>query len=98
MNPYQILGASLVTQLIKESASNAGDLGSIPGLGRPLEKGKATPSVHGFTKSWTWLSDFHFTRYLPISDFSFSLIQDKTIQFNFGPPSESIHDLAEQHQ
>ena len=26
----------------KESACNAGDLGSIPGLERPLEKGKAT--------------------------------------------------------
>ena len=26
----------------KESACNAGDLGSIPGLGRPLEKGMAT--------------------------------------------------------
>ena len=28
----------------KESACNAGDLGSIPGLGRSLEKGKATHS------------------------------------------------------
>ena len=26
----------------KESACNLGDLGSIPGLGRPLEKGKST--------------------------------------------------------
>ena len=26
----------------KESACNVGDLGSIPGLGNPLEKGKAT--------------------------------------------------------
>ena len=29
----------------KESACNAGDLGSIPGFGRPLEKVKATTSV-----------------------------------------------------
>ena len=29
----------------KESACNMGDLGLIPGLGRPLEKGMATPSV-----------------------------------------------------
>ena len=29
----------------KESACNAGDPGSIPGLGRSLEKGKATPPV-----------------------------------------------------
>ena len=28
----------------KESACNAGDLGSIPGLGRSLKKGKATHS------------------------------------------------------
>ena len=45
----------------KESSCNAGDLGLIPGLGKPLEKGKATHSstlawripwtlVHGVTK------------------------------------------------
>ena len=28
----------------QESASNAGDLGSIPGLGIPMERGKATHS------------------------------------------------------
>ena len=27
----------------KESACNMGDLGSIPGLGKPLEKGKVYP-------------------------------------------------------
>ena len=33
----------------EESACSAGDLGSIPGLGRPLEKGKApTPGFWGF--------------------------------------------------
>ena len=32
----------------KESACNAGDLGSIPGVGY---------TVHGVTKSWTQLSD-----------------------------------------
>ena len=50
----------------KESACNAGDLGSILGLGRSLEKGTATHSsilawripwtvyiVHGVAKSWT---------------------------------------------
>ena len=48
-----------------------GDLGSIPGLGRSLEKRKATHSthsglensigciVHGVSKSQTQLSDFH---------------------------------------
>ena len=56
----------------KESACNAGDLGSIPELGRSPGEGKGYPLqysgleksmdsvVHGVTKSWTWLSDFHF--------------------------------------
>ena len=54
----------------KESACNAGDLGSIPRLGRSSEKGKATlqysglenfmNKVHGVAKSRTQLSDFHF--------------------------------------
>ena len=57
----------------KESACNVGDLGSIPGLGRNLEKGKAIYAlqysglensmdciVHGVTKTQTQLSNFHF--------------------------------------
>ena len=36
--------ASLVAQTIKKSACNAGDLGSIPGLGRSLEEEMATHS------------------------------------------------------
>ena len=55
----------------KESACNAGDLGSIPGLGRSPGEGKGYPLqysglenskdyiVHGVT-SRTWLSHFHF--------------------------------------
>ena len=59
----------------KESACIAGDLGSIPGLGRCPGEGKGYPLqysgldnsmdciVHGVAKSRTWLSDphFHFT-------------------------------------
>ena len=57
----------------KESACNAGDLGSIPGLGRAPREGKVYPLqfsglenstdwiVHGVAKSWTQLSDFHFS-------------------------------------
>ena len=59
----------------KESACNAGDLGSVPGLGRSPGEGNGSPlqyysclvnfvnrgawqaTVHGVTKSWTWLSD-----------------------------------------
>ena len=56
----------------KESTCNAGDLGLIPGLGSPLEKGKGYPLqysglensmdciVHGVPKSRTGLSNFHF--------------------------------------
>ena len=57
----------------KESARNAGDLGSIPGLERSPGEGKAylfqycglensmEYIVHGVTKSRTQLSNFHFT-------------------------------------
>ena len=57
----------------KESACNAGDLGSIPGLGRSPGEGKDYPIpysgleksmtciVHGVAKSRTGLSNFHFT-------------------------------------
>ena len=52
---------------------NAGDLGSIPGLGRSAGEGKSYPLqcsglensmdciVHGVAKSRTQQSDFHFT-------------------------------------
>ena len=55
-----------------KSAYNVGDLGSFPGLGRSSGEGKGYPLqysglknsidsiVHGVTKSWTRLSDFHF--------------------------------------
>ena len=57
----------------KESACNAGDLGSIPGLGRSPGEGKSYPLqysglessmdciVYGIAKSQAWLRDFHFT-------------------------------------
>ena len=56
----------------KESACNAGDLGSIPGLGRSSGEGigyllqysglenSMDCIVHGVAKNWTRLSDFHF--------------------------------------
>ena len=60
----------------KESACNAGDLRSIPGLGRSPRQGKGYPIqysglensidciVHGVTKSRTQLSNFHVSRFL----------------------------------
>ena len=56
----------------KESTCNAGDLGSIPGLGRSPGEGNGYPLqypglensmdciVHRVAKRWTCLSDFHF--------------------------------------
>ena len=57
----------------KESACNAGDLGSIPGFGKSPGEGNSYTLQysglensmdaidHGVTKSQTWLSDFRFT-------------------------------------
>ena len=59
-------------KLVKESACSAGDLGSIPGLGRSSGEGNDNPLqysglensmdciVQGVAKSQTWLSDFDF--------------------------------------
>ena len=59
----------------KESACNAGDLGSTPGLGRSPGEGNGSPLqypglensidciLHGVTKSHTQLSDFHSPRF-----------------------------------
>ena len=60
------------TSFGKESTCNAGDLGSIPGLGRSAGEGKGHPlqysglgnsldcTVHEVAKSQTRLSVFHF--------------------------------------
>ena len=63
----------------KESASNAGGLGSIPGLGRSLREGNGHPCqnsglenfmdcvAHGISESQTQLSDFQFSSVLFLS-------------------------------
>ena len=60
-----------MAQLVKESTCNAGDLGSVPELGRFPGEGKGYPLyysglensmdyiVHGVAKSQTRLRDFH---------------------------------------
>ena len=65
----------------KESACNAGELRSIPGLGRSPGEGKGYPlqysglensmdcRVRGVAKSWTRLSNFHFSLYMFRSHF-----------------------------
>ena len=61
----------------KESSCNAGDLGLIPGLGRPPGEEKGHPLQYsglenpfGVAKSWTRLSDFHFQFLDLYADFS----------------------------
>ena len=70
--PFQYSWASLVAQLVKKSTCNVRDLSSIPGLGRSPGERKGYPLqysclensmdciIHGVTKSWTQLSNFHF--------------------------------------
>ena len=72
----------------KESSCNAGDLGSIPGLGRSPGEGKGYPLqnsglensvdciVHGVSKSWTGLSDFHWKCYWNLFTISSSKIEE----------------------
>ena len=69
--PLQYSWASLVAQLVKNLPAMREDLGSIPGLGRSPAEGKGYPLqdsglensmdciVHGVTKSWTRLHNFH---------------------------------------
>ena len=69
---FQLLEGFPDCSLDKESAYNAGDHGSIPGLGRSPGEGDGFPLqypglensmdciVHGVAKSWTQRSDFLF--------------------------------------
>ena len=81
------LGVSLVTQLIKESAYNVGDLGSILGLGRSPGEGKGYPLqysglensmdfiVHAVAESDTTEKlSLHFTSYLILGAFVLILV------------------------
>ena len=72
----------------KASTCNAGDVGSIPGLGRsPGEgKGSLTPvfwpgEFHGLYRSWTGLSDFHFHGPQKIRFWGFSTMFKKVEEF-----------------
>ena len=70
----------------KETACNAGDLGSIPGLGRSPGEEKGYPFqysglensmdciIHGVTDSWTQLSLFHFSELPKINKIIFKKI------------------------
>ena len=80
----------------KESSCNAGDLGLIPGLGRPSGGGKGCPLqysglensvdsiVQGIAKSQTQLSDFH-------SLSTCTKIRKREIFFDSATPFAEIH-------
>ena len=69
---YRLISGLPLYSAGKESACCAGDLGSIPGLGRSPGEGKGYPLQYSglensrecvdyeVAKSWTPLSDFHF--------------------------------------
>ena len=63
--PLQYSWASLVAQLVKESACSVGDLGPIPGLGRSSGKGNSyLLSVLAWRIPWTvWYSWSHRVRH-----------------------------------
>ena len=71
----------------KESTCNEGDLSSFPGLGRSPNEGNVYPFqysglensmdciVHGFSKSQTQLSNFHFTSHFILSKMHYFKMQ-----------------------
>ena len=94
---YTCVLSHFVTQLLKESACNAGDLGLIPGLGRSPGEGKGYPlqysglensmncMVHGDTKSQTQLKDFHFQ--------VTSVVSNSLQPIDCGLPGSSVHGI-----
>ena len=92
----------------KETTCNVGDLGLIPGLGRSLGEGKGCPLqysdlensmdciVHGVAKSWTRLSDIHFTSLHESWGFLVAF-SGESFPFNLlcsAPPEESLSMAA----
>ena len=83
---------SIWFEVCKESACNAGNLGSIPGLGGHLGGGKGHPpqfpglensmdcKVHGAAKSQTRMSNFHFPTVFV--DFTFECIEHHYASMN----------------
>ena len=82
----------------KEIICNAGDLGSVPGLGRSPGEGKGYPLqysglensrdciIHGVTKSQTQLRDFRFQVTPRKSNHIFSILRIKRVQPFHGFP------------
>ena len=84
------------------SACNAGDLGSMTGLGRSPGEGNSYPlqyfglkncmdsTVHGGTNSWTQWSDFHFhqTHYIRIRGLGVCILTSFSVLPITGPTWE----------
>ena len=82
-----------LAQPVKNLPANAGDLGSIPGLGRSPGEGKGYPLqyaglensmnciVRGVAKSWTRLRHFHFQ----VSERAWSISYDGYFHPQSGP-------------
>ena len=84
---YPALGASLVAQMVKESACNAGDPGLIPGLGRSLGEGNGYPLQYSglVTKSRKRQSDFHFhIKILLVHQKQKTILLLELLKFNVG--------------
>ena len=93
----------------KESSCNVGDLGSIPQLGRSPGEGKGYPLqdsglensmdyiIHGVTKSWKRLNDFHFTFTRIVNEmfrsvqFSCSVLSDSLQPHGLQTPGLPVH-------
>ena len=61
--PNEVTGASLGAQTVKNLPENAGDLGSIPGLGRSPGEGNGYPLLYSClensTDRGTWWATVH---------------------------------------
>ena len=92
----------------KESTCNAGDLGSVPGLGRFPREGKSYPLqcsemensmdciVHGIAKSQTWLREFHFiSKEKKIKTLKNVLLKHLMIRLQFSSVTQSCLTLCD---
>ena len=90
-----------------ESACNVGDLGSIPGLRRSPGEGKGHPLQysglensmdHGVAKSWTRLSDFHFTFQPPPFGNPLQAVPRNIIRYNCHECADEQHVSTRVHE
>ena len=85
-------GASLVAQMGKESAYNAGDPGLVPGLGRSPGKGNGNPLQYSYLENamdrGAWQATVHGVAELDTTE-------QLTLSLSKGPGEQSRSDLKE---